>query len=262
VPSAQVKSAVLLAALGASGPSTVFEAVSTRAHTEEMLLEAGAAIEVFEEGGGRRIRLHPGELQPRSWSVPADPSQGAFFVVAGLLASTGTVVVEDLYPGLDRSGFLGVLERMGADLDVRREPSGLVVTARPSSLEGTEILSSEITSLDEVPILVIAAAAAAGRTTFRDVGELRLKESDRFAKAIELATGLGATAHGEDDDLMVDGLASPSAFESLEIASDGDHRVAMAAAIAGAVGKGATIHGFDAVATSYPGFLDVLDSLR
>jgi 3-phosphoshikimate 1-carboxyvinyltransferase len=151
---------------------------------------------------------------------------------------------------------------MGARLNRTQRGELLDVSSSSSELTGTEIHSSEIPSVDEVPILAIAAAAASGITRFVDVGELRIKESDRFAISLELAQGLGARAWGEGDDLVIEGLGGADRFAPLEIDAHGDHRVAMAAAIAGFVGAGATISGFDAVATSFPGFLQELEGLR
>ena len=108
----------------------------------------------------------------------------------------------------------------------------------------------------------MAAAAASGTTRFIDVGELRIKESDRFSGSLVLAQRLGATAFAEGDDLIIEGLGSARSFAEVELDAHGDHRMAMAAAIAGLVGGGATVSGFDSVATSFPGFVDVLDSLR
>jgi 3-phosphoshikimate 1-carboxyvinyltransferase len=124
------------------------------------------------------------------------------------------------------------------------------------------IRASEIPSLDEVPILAVAAAGASGTTTFRDVGELRVKESDRLAATARLVRAIGATASVAGDDLVVGGLGSPARFKRFEYDAEGDHRMAMAASVAAAVGSGAVIAGFSGVATSYPGFLADLASLR
>jgi 3-phosphoshikimate 1-carboxyvinyltransferase len=263
VPSAQVKSAVLLAGLGASGQTAVLESTATRPNTEEMLAQAGASIRIEAHATGRRITLEASSLAPHRWQVPADPSQAAFFVVAGLLAEEGELRCDALYGDDTRIGFLHVLERMGGALGVTRNQDGTIdVVAASSALVGTTVDAAEIPSVDEVPILAVAAAAATGLTRFVDVGELRIKESDRFEAALRLARGLGAVAHGEGDDLLIEGVGSARRFSALEIDADGDHRVAMAAAIGGLVGDGASIEGFDAVATSYPGFLEQLEELR
>jgi 3-phosphoshikimate 1-carboxyvinyltransferase len=263
VPSAQVKSAILLAGLAAEGRTVVLEAQPTRPNTEEMLLEAGAELRRRSLAEGDEIEIEPCSLQPREWRVPADPSQAAFGIVAAVLAQEGHVRCEGLYGDPTRVGFLGVLARMGAAIESGHDSEGLLaVTASSSSLNATIVLSAEIPSVDEVPILTIAAAAASGTTRFVDVGELRIKESDRFAGSMALARGLGAGAEAEGDDLLITGLGSARQFRRLTIDADGDHRVAMAAAVAGLVGAGAQIEGFEAVATSYPGFLEELAALQ
>lgn len=261
IPSAQVKSAVLLAGLFASGTTTVVEATPTRPNTEEMLQTAGADLTVATTAGGTELSVRASALMACDWVVAADPSQAAFFVVAGLLARTGSVTATGLYGDPTRIGFLSVLERMGGKVERSLGPL-LDVTVSPSDLRSTEIHSTEIPSVDEVPILTVAAAAASGVTRFVDVGELRIKESDRFAGSIGLARGLGANAWAEDDDLLIEGLGSAREFTPLTLDALGDHRMAMAAAIAGTVGAGAAVAGFTSVATSFPGFLDVLNSLR
>jgi 3-phosphoshikimate 1-carboxyvinyltransferase len=262
VPSAQVKSALLLAGLHADGPTTVVEAIATRPNTEEMLAQAGATISIRRTGAAREITVEPSMLAPQAWSVPGDPSQAAFFVVAGLLASEGDVTVRGLYGDETRTGYLDVLGRMGATLErsVGRDGT-LQVTARSSRLSATTIHGAEIPSLDEVPILVVAACAASGTTIFHEVAELRIKESDRFEASLALARGLGVRATGQGDDLVIEGLGTARAFGELTLHAAGDHRLAMAAAVAGVTGAGAIVADFDAVATSYPGFLEQLAAL-
>ena len=262
VPSAQVKSAVLLAALGADGPSTVLESVRTRPHTEEMIGQAGGKVSVTDSPQGRSIEVAPSELMARHWDVSSDPSQAAFFVVAALLTGDSEVSVRNLYPDTTRIGFLSVLERMGASIQHDLGDGVLHVTSTSSSLAGTVVESEEIPSLDEVPILAVAAAAAEGTTRFVDVAELRIKESDRFSRTISLVQALGASASAEGDDIVIEGLGSARRFAVPTIDAGEDHRMAMSAAIAGVAGSGASISGFDTVDSSFPGFLDVLDGLR
>ncbi len=260
--SAQVKSAVLLAGLHAEGETVVREPVSTRAHTEEMLAEAGADVTVEEWGGGRIVRLRPGPLRPRSWEVPGDPSQAAFWAVAGVVVPHSAVTVEQLHLGAERIGFLHVLIRMGADVTLH-DVGGDVgsVTASAGPLSGTVVEASEIPSLDEVPILAVAALVADGPTRFVDVGELRVKESDRLEGTVGLVRAFGGSAHVEGDDLVVDGGAVPSPGT---VDARGDHRMAMAAAVAAAAcpaGTRSAVTGWESVATSYPGFAATLDHL-
>jgi 3-phosphoshikimate 1-carboxyvinyltransferase len=265
VASAQVKSAVLLAGLAADGETIVREAVRTRAHTEEMLARAGARLSVTEEESGRVVRLQPSELRPVDTRVPGDPSQAAFWLVGALVAPDSTVTVEDVELGAERTGFLEVLRRMGARLEVAASSDGVGrITARTSELSATEVEAAEIPSLDEVPVLAVAAARARGLTRFRQMGELRVKESDRLAGTAAVLTAFGVEVRVEGDDLLVTGRPGP--LEPARVDALDDHRLAMAAAVAAAAGTGggqrSTIVGWDAVATSYPGFLQALAALR
>jgi len=260
--SAQVKSAVLLAGLGATGDTVVREPVATRAHTEEMLAEAGADITVEPWGAGRVVRLRAGPLRARSWEVPGDPSQAAFWVVAGSVVPGSRVTVDQVHLGAERIGFLHVLIRMGADVTLH-DIGGDVgsITATFSALSGTTVAADEIPSLDEVPILAVAALVADGPTRFCDVGELRVKESDRLEATARLVRAFGGVAAIEGDDLVVAGGTVPSPGV---VDAGGDHRMAMAAAVAAAACPSAarsTIRGWETVATSYPGFADTLDRL-
>ena len=258
VASAQVKSCVLLAGLDASGETVVREAVPTRTHTEEILELAGADITVEPAGEGRVIRLRATGLSPIDLDVPGDPSQAAFWLVAAALVSESDVTVEHVYARPERTGFLAVLRRMGAALTVV-PAAGDTVDLRvrhEGPLRGTVVNAAEIPSLDEVPVLAVAAAAAAGRTTFREVGELRVKETDRLDAVAELVRALGAGAHVVDDDLHVDGVGPAGRLAHTRSDSRGDHRMAMAAAVAAlAAGPGdSVVGGFGSVGTSYPGF--------
>jgi 3-phosphoshikimate 1-carboxyvinyltransferase len=263
VASAQVKSAILLAGLAGDGPTTVIEPVATRTHTESMLLEAKARVEVTSRPDGRHTTLWPSSLVPVDWHVAADPSHAAFLVVAAVLASDGSVEVRDVDVSEERIGFVGVLARMGAQVvtRVRRFGRGDLL-ATSASLVATEVRASEVPSLDEVPILAVAAAGAAGTTSFLGVGEMRVKESDRLEATARLVRSLGATALIDGDDLEVTGLGDAARFTRLEFDAAGDHRMAMAAVVAASVGAGGVVGGFGGVATSYPGFLADLTSLR
>ncbi|MGA2521507.1 MAG: 3-phosphoshikimate 1-carboxyvinyltransferase [Acidimicrobiales bacterium] len=264
VPSAQVKSCVLLAGLAAAGETVVRETVVTRLHTEELLARCGARI-TDEEGadGTHVVRLSPGPLAPFELDVPGDPSQAAFWLVAACVVPDSRVTVPRLYVGRGRRGFLDVLTRMGAAIEEvpATGPGDLAatadVTARWGPLDATVVHGAEITGLDEVPALAVAAACARGDTVFHDVGELRVKESDRLAGVAELVRSFGAGAEIDGDDLVVHGAArlTPGTVDAR-----GDHRMAMAGAVAGlAAGEGTTrISGWEAVATSYPRFADDL----
>lgn len=255
VASAQVKGAVLLAGISADGPTTVVERVPTRAHTEEMLAAAGARVEVSADR--LRTTLYPGPLRADGIDVPGDPSQAAFWIVAACLTPNSEVTVDHVYLGPGRSEFLNVLLRMGADLTIERDR----VIARSSELHGAEVGGHEVPGLiDEIPVLAVAAALADGPTVFCDAAELRVKETDRVATTVELLERFGAKAEARPDGLVVMGGAY---LRAATVESRGDHRIAMAGAVAGSVVSGGTttITGWEAVATSYPGFLDDLHTL-
>lgn len=264
VPSAQVKAAVLLAGLAAEGETVVREHVRTRAHTEEMLAACGA--DVMVEDGGRTTRVRPSSLRPFTLDVPGDPSQAAFWIVAAALVPDSDVIVDGVYTGPARAGFLDVLDRMGAFVD---RSAGSLRATYGGPLRATEIGGDEVPGLiDEIPVLAVAAAYATGTTTIGGAGELRVKESDRIATVAEELSKLGARVEPRPDGMVIHG--NPGGLHPAAVRSHGDHRLAMALAVAGLVVPAATtttgvgetvIDGWDAVATSYPGFLDDLDQL-
>jgi 3-phosphoshikimate 1-carboxyvinyltransferase len=258
VPSAQVKSSILFAALGAEGPTTVHEPVPTRAHTEEMLAAAGADIEVSRSGQGYTVVLRPSALQAGDIEVPADPSQAAFWAVAACITPGSDLVLEDVYLGRGRGGFVDVLLRMGARLELLnqdpvRHTADIHVCAGP--LAATTVGGDEVASLiDEIPVLCVAAAFAEGTTTFSGATELRVKETDRVATTVELLQALSGRAEPLTDGIVVTGSAG-APLSSGSVESYGDHRIAMAAAVAALGASGpVTVNGWDATATSYPGF--------
>jgi 3-phosphoshikimate 1-carboxyvinyltransferase len=262
VASAQVKSAILLAGLSAEGTTVVRERVTTRTHTEDMLAEAGADVTVEPWEGGRIVTVRASTLKPVERTVPGDPSAAAFFVVAGCVVPNSAVEVAGAYAGPARLGFVSVLQRMGAKVTV--VPSGqgtAAIRAEASRLVGTAVAASEIPSLDEVPVLAVAAAVAEGTTVFSDVAELRVKEVDRLAAVSAMVESFGATARVEGDMLSVTGTGGP--LRPAHFDSRGDHRMAMAAAVAAlaAPGGDSLITGFGSVETSYPQFADDLAAL-
>jgi len=256
--SAQVKSAILFAGLYGDGETIVREAVRTRSNTEEMLEYAGISILSTNQGEGRTVSLTPGRPLARQWNIPGDPSQAAFFVVAGLIHPRGDVQVAGLYDGAERLGYLTVLSRMGGSIERSRSDFGLSLDVRHSPLRGTTIYSTEIPSVDEVPALVVAACAAVGESRFVEMSELRLKESDRFAESVRLAQALGSKVVVEGDDFTVTGQGSASNFLEIEFEAPDDHRMAMASAVAAFCGRGGVIHGTESVETSFPGFFSLL----
>lgn len=256
VASAQVKSAILLAGLSAEGETRVRQTVATRPHTEELLALAGADVEVADEG--RDVRLRPTPLSPFELDVPGDPSQAAFWLVAACLVPGSDVVVDEVYLHPTRSAFVDVLVRMGAEIE---QTGPAQVRARYSPyLHGTDLGGREISGLiDEIPVLAVAAAVADGDTVFADAGELRVKESDRIATTTAGLTAMGARCEVTNDGFVVSG---PSTLHGALTASHGDHRIAMALAVAGLAAEGrTTVDGWEAVATSYPGFERDLERL-
>jgi 3-phosphoshikimate 1-carboxyvinyltransferase len=263
VVSAQVKSAILLAGLSAGGTTIVREAVTTRTHTEEMLVEAGADLVVEPWGEGRIVRVRASSLRPVERMVPGDPSASAFFAVAGCVVPQSAVDVAGVYSGPARLGYVSVLQRMGARITViPGEPGTATIRALAGPLTATEVRASEIPSLDEVPALAVAAASATGTTVFSNVGELRVKEVDRLLAVAAMVEAFGARATIEGDMLSITGVAGP--LRGARFDSQGDHRMAMAAAVAALAAHSdarSLITGFDAVETSYPTFAEDLERL-
>ncbi|MBU3664304.1 MAG: 3-phosphoshikimate 1-carboxyvinyltransferase [Chthoniobacterales bacterium] len=255
VASAQVKSAVLLAGLFASGKTTVIEPVATRDHTERMLNHFG--VTVHREGN--RITVSGGCFpKARDFTVPGDVSSAAFWFVAAAAQPGARLCVRDLGLNPTRTGVLGVLLRMGARIREEHrsqgpgEPSGLVeITGSP--LKGTIIVGKEIPNvIDELPVLAVAGALASGTTIIRDAAELRVKESDRLAVVAHHLQAMGADVTEHKDGLEIRG-GKP--LRGATLPSHGDHRIAMAFAIAGLFADGETvIEDTACVETSYPGF--------
>jgi 3-phosphoshikimate 1-carboxyvinyltransferase len=254
VPSAQVKGALLLAGLAADGETTIREDVPTRIHTEEMLARCGAAVTVTAGAVTVRRSL----LQPFDLDVPGDPSQAAFWVVAACITPGSDLTIEHIYVGPGRAGFLGVLTRMGADLQTlekHEDSSTATVRARYAPLAATRVDGDEIPALiDEIPALAVAATYATGTTTFADAAELKVKESDRIATMVAALLAVGGEAEERPDGLVVHGTGGRP-LKGGPVDSAGDHRVGMALAVAGlAASAPVTVSGWEAVATSYPAF--------
>ncbi len=295
VPSAQVKSAILLAGLRAAGTTRVHEAVATRDHTERMLRargiavragadpaagaagaagaphgagdnpEAGVAIEI--DGGGRVRAIDD--------VVPGDLSAAAFWLVAGSIHADAELSLVGVGANPTRRGIVDLLVRMGADIDERPSPrasgsgdpaaqSGEPIAdfrVRSSALRGIDVSPAEVASaIDEIPILCLAATQAVGRTTIREAGELRHKESDRLAGIAAGLTALGAAIALDGDDIIIDG---PTALVGATTDSLDDHRLAMTFAIAGLLATGRTTVGRpDSASISYPGFFAALERIQ
>ncbi len=268
VPSAQIKSAVLLAGLNARGVTTVIEAEASRDHTEKMLAHFGAEVTVTPEGEGRRIDLvgRP-DLRPNAVVVPADPSSAAFPIVAALIVPGSEVVVEGVMTNPLRSGLLTTLIEMGADIAIldRRVEGGEEVAdlrVRASALNGVDVPAARAPSMiDEYPILAVAAAFASGSTRMRGLHELRVKESDRLAA---VAAGLAAAgvAHAiEGDDLIVEGAGSAPPGGG-RVATWLDHRIAMSFLVMGLASRAPmTVDDTAMIATSFPTFRPAMERL-
>jgi 3-phosphoshikimate 1-carboxyvinyltransferase len=263
VASAQVKSAVLLAGLRARGTTRVHEPAASRDHTERLLGHFGVRVRRHDDGaeveGGQR--LVAGDVP-----LPGDASSAAFLVVAALLVPGSEVVVRDVGVNPTRIGFLGVLARMGARVELadRRDVAGeprATLRVRASRLVGTTITPPEVPgTIDELPVLCVAAALAEGETMVQGAGELRVKESDRIA-ALEQLGRLGVAVRATADGLVVCGSGGRP-LHGARIASHGDHRVAMAFAIAGLVAEGGVeIDDAGAADVSFPGFWEGLAAL-
>jgi 3-phosphoshikimate 1-carboxyvinyltransferase len=264
VASAQVKSAILLAGLRADGPVTVREPAPSRDHSEVMLRAFGVQV---ERPDARTVTLHPGPLRGTAIQVPGDISSAAFVLVAGLIVPGARVTVRRVGVNPTRTGLLDVLASMHAPLtidaqrgsDASGEPmASLTVSAGP--LEATTVAGALIPRLiDEVPALAVLAATARGTTEIRDATELRVKESDRIA-----VLGRELSKMGVRIEERPDGMAIPGGqrFRGARVVSAGDHRMAMALAVAGLIADGETlIEDAACVQTSFPTFVDTLNAL-
>jgi 3-phosphoshikimate 1-carboxyvinyltransferase len=272
VPSAQVKSCILLAALGATGTSSIREAVATRDHTERMLRARGVAVDSEPlPGGGRVHRIAGGQtVQAGDERVPGDISGAAFWLVAGAIHADAELVIRAVGTNPTRRAIIDLLRRMGATIEERStgpaeddgigEPSADLVV-RSSRLRGIDVAPAEVVAaIDEVPVLCLAAAVADGRTRIRGAGELRHKESDRVAGIAAGLRAFGAEVAVDGDEIIIDGgrLLAGAVTEAHD-----DHRLAMTFAIAGLIAGGETaIRGAESAAVSYPGFFAELERVR
>ena len=270
VPSAQVKSAVLLAGLGGAGITTVIEPIATRDHTERMLQGFGADLSVeIAEDGGRTIRLvgRP-ELKAQHVVVPGDPSSAAFAIVAGLIVPGSDVTVENVLLNPLRTGLFQTLLEMGADLVIENERlSGGErigdVRVRSSQLKGVVVPPERAPAMiDEYPILAIAAAFAEGPTVMEGLEELRVKESDRLAAVARgLETNAIACREG-DTSLVVEGRRAGVKIGGGTVATHLDHRIAMSFLVLGlAADRPVSVDDTAMIATSFPSFRGLMEGL-
>jgi 3-phosphoshikimate 1-carboxyvinyltransferase len=268
VPSAQLKSAVLLAGLAAPGETSVIEREATRDHTEKMLAHFGAQIAVEPHGqGGRRIALKgQPEFVPAPIAVPADPSSAAFPLVAGLIVPNSEVILEGVMINPLRAGLITTLTEMGAAverLSVRNEGGEEVadLRARSGELRGVEVPAARAPAMiDEYPVLAVAAAFAEGTTVMRGLKELRVKESDRLAATAALLRVNGVEAEIDGDDLIVQGRGGAPGGGL--VTTHMDHRIAMSALVMGlASEKPVKVDDGSFIATSFPGFVELMRGL-
>ena len=262
VASAQVKSAVLLAGMFADGKTSVIQPAETRDHTERML----ESFRVNTRRDGNEISIY-GRQVPEAcdFTVPGDISSAAFWLVAAAALPGSRLLIKDVGLNPTRTAILKVLGRMGAHLTeiVHRsdgEPIGHI-EIHGAPLKGTTILESEVPNLiDEIPVIAVAAALAQGRTVIRNARELRVKETDRITTVVDNLRAMGGQVQEFEDGMEIEG-GHP--LHAAAIDSFGDHRIAMAFAIAGLFAKGETIiRNTDCVNTSYPGFARHLDAIR
>ncbi len=266
VASAQVKSALLLAALNAPGRTRIAQAALTRDHTEKMLKAFGAEISVepLDEGEAVYV-MGEAELKPCAVDVPGDPSSAGFPLVAALIVPGSEVCIPGVLLNPRRTGLIETLLEMGADIAIlnRRESGGEEigdVVAKHSALTGTDVPAARAPSMiDEYPILAVAAAFAKGRTVMRGLEELRVKETDRLAAVVAGLRACGVTVEETEDGMIVEGGAVPGGGH---VTTHMDHRIAMAFLVMGLASRDpVTVDDVSMIATSFPEFQDLMRGL-
>jgi 3-phosphoshikimate 1-carboxyvinyltransferase len=267
VASAQIKSCVLLAALGADGATTITEPAPSRDHTERMLAAAGVIV---RRNGRHLTAVNADELTLEEIVIPGDPSSAAFAIAAGVLVPDSRLVLRGVGVNWTRCGFVRIVQRMGGIVigDLEEEPGDEIATAEPVSdldvtagpLVGTVVEPDEVPlAIDELPLVALLGCFAEGETVVRGAQELRYKESDRIATVVDGLRALGATIEATEDGFAVTGTGG---LRGGQISSHGDHRLAMLGAVAGlASNEGVEVHGMEAAQVSYPSFLDDLARL-
>jgi 3-phosphoshikimate 1-carboxyvinyltransferase len=265
LPSAQVKSAILLAGLAADGTTTVREPVTTRDHTERMLRARSVPVTESSEAGGRHVVSVTGPATVRAVDehVPADPSAAAFWLVAAAVHPDAELTLRGVSTNPTRRAVIDILRQMGTDIEELPFPGSSADDAEPladlvvrsSKLHAVDLSPAAVASaIDEVPIICLAAARASGRTRVSGAGELRNKESDRIAGIVAGLTALGVRIFADGDDIVIDGDSTLTAGTADSL---GDHRLAMTFAIAGLVGTGETmVRDAGSAGVSYPGFFE------
>ena len=262
VASAQVKSALIFAALQAQGESVIIEKEKTRNHTEDMIIQFGGQIEVQ----GKEIRISGGqELTGQEVVVPGDISSAAFWLVAGLIVPNSKIVLENVGINETRTGILDVIQAMGGKISlshVDEVAKSATITVETSDLQGTEIAGEIIPRLiDELPIIALLATQAKGTTVIRDAEELKVKETDRIQVVADALNSMGATITPTDDGMIIVGKTP---LHGATINTFGDHRIGMMAAIAALLVQDGEVEleRAEAINTSYPSFFADLEGLR
>lgn len=261
VASAQVKSALIFAALQAEGESTIIEKEKTRDHTEDMIRQFGGEIQV----DGKTIRIQGGqEFQGQEVIVPGDISSAAFWLVAGLILPESVIKIENVGINQTRTGILDVIQEMGGDLTIEDRDEKAVsasLTVRTSSLKGIRIDGELIPRLiDELPIIALLATQANGQTVIADAEELRVKETDRIQVVADSLNSMGANVVPTEDGMIITG---PTPLHGADLETFGDHRIGMMAAIAALLVRDGNVvlDRAEAINTSYPSFFEDLETL-
>ena len=261
VASAQVKSALIFAALQAQGESVIIEKEITRNHTEDMIAQFGGQIEVE----GKEIRIQGGqEFTAQEVTVPGDISSAAFWLVAGLIVPDSKIVLENVGINETRTGILDVIEAMGGRMtlsDVDPVAKSATITVETSELKGTEIGGEIIPRLiDELPIIALLATQAQGRTVIRDAEELKVKETDRIQVVADALNSMGAAITPTEDGMIIDGKTP---LHGAQVNTFGDHRIGMMTAIAALLAQSGQVEleRSEAIKTSYPSFFSDLEVL-
>ena len=263
VASAQVKSCLMLAGLSAPGPTILHQPALSRDHTERMMTAMGARVDT----DGLTLTLHPAHLHAVDVAVPGDISSAAFWMVAGIIHPNARIAITGVGLNPSRAGIIDALQMMGAGNALRLENQRIEggepvadIIATSGTLRGIELGGDIIPiMIDELPVLAVAACFAEGDTIIRDAAELRVKESDRIATTVSELTRLGGRLEPRADGIVIHGTGR---LAGAPVESHGDHRLAMAAAVAALAAAGeTTIHGAAAAAVSYPTFWEHLASL-
>ena len=261
VASAQVKSALIFAALQAEGESTIIEKEKTRDHTEDMIRQFGGEIQV----DGKNIRIQGGqEFQGQEVIVPGDISSAAFWLVAGLILPDSVIKIENVGINQTRTGILDVIQEMGGDLTIEDRDEKAVsasLTVKTSSLKGIRIDGELIPRLiDELPIIALLATQANGQTVIADAEELRVKETDRIQVVADSLNAMGANVVPTEDGMIITG---PTPLHGADLETFGDHRIGMMATIAALLVRDGNVvlDRAEAINTSYPSFFEDLETL-